>query len=317
VLSLLRILLTCGALAALLAPAAAAATRPFSPDSFWNSPLPRDAPLDPASKRLVADLAGQVAYYGPWINTWEYSSPVYRVRAGQRRVKVQLDTRWQPLADAFASVPLPRRARPARGSDGHLVVWQPASDTMWEFWKLARRPDGWHARWGGRMRRVSKNPGHFLERDWGATATGLPLLGGMITLADLRRGRIDHALAISLVRTRRWQWSWPAQRTDGWIEGAASIPEGARFRLDPRLDIRSLGLPRITRMIARAAQRYGIVVRDKGGAVTFYAEDPAPTGHNPYAGPDGWFEGRYPSELLARFPWERLRLLRMDLRSHG
>jgi hypothetical protein len=198
-----------------------------------------------------------------------------------------------------------------------MVIWQPDTDTMWEFWKMERRADGWHARWGGRMADASRNPGYFLEKDWGATATGLPLLGGLITIDELRRGRIDHALDISLVRTRQYTWSWPAQRTDGWIDSAAAIPEGARFRLDPSLDISTLGLPRVTRMIAEAAQRYGIVVRDKGGAVTFFAEDPAPTGSNPYYGASGLFGGRDPRQLLERFPWRRLQLLQMDLRNAG
>jgi hypothetical protein len=294
---------------------AQASARPFARGSFWNVPLRSNAPLDPDSSTLVRDLVGQVRRYGPWINTWQYSSPVYRVPAGQRRVKVTLDTRYGPLADAFASVPLPANAKPARGNDRHLVVWQPSTDTIWEFFKLQRESDGWHARWGGRMSHVSRDQG-FFPAPLGATATGLPLMGGLITLDELKHGRIDHALDISLVRTRRSFRSWPAQRTDGWISAPASIPEGARFRLDPRLDLSKLRLPRVTRMIAEAAQRYGIVVRDKGGAVTFYAEDPAPLGTNPYGGPNGYFQGRYPSQLLQSFPWDRLKLLRMDLR-HG
>jgi hypothetical protein len=103
---------------------------------------------------------------------------------------------------------------------------------------------------------------------------------------------------------------WPAQRTDGWINGGLVVPEGMRFRLDPTLDIASLHLPPLVRMLAEAAQRYGIVVRDKSGGVTFYAEDPAPLGANPYAGDNGFFGGDYPNHLLARFPWSRLQALR-------
>ncbi|MFL5867957.1 MAG: hypothetical protein ACJ766_12745 [Thermoleophilaceae bacterium] len=303
-----------------VAPAASAQptvtpARPFSPDSFWNAPLGSGAPIDPDSPGLVADLVDQVRRYGPWINTYQYSSPVYRVPAGQPRVKVILDTRYAPLQEGFASVPLPANAQPARGNDRHLVVWQPSTDSMWEFFKLQHLADGWHARWGGRMTGVSRNPGYF-PAPTGATATGLPLLGGLITLDEMKQGHIDHALDICLVRTRQSFWSWPAQRTDGWIASAAAIPEGTRFRLDPALDLSRLRLPRVTRMIAEAAQRYGIVVRDKGGAVSFYAEDPVPTGSNPYGGPGGYFQGRYPSQLLQSFPWDRLQVLKLDLH-HG
>jgi hypothetical protein len=292
--------------------------RPFARDSFWNRRLPRRAPRAARSRRLVATLAEQVADQKAWVNTYRYSSPVYVARPRQRRVRVRLDKPSASLAAAFASVPLPARAKPARGRDKQLVLWQPSTDTMWEFFKLVRRRDGWHANWGGRMTDVASNPGWFREQNWGATATGLPLLGGLITLDDLRRGRIDHALALGVTRARSYVWSWPARRTDGATNDPTAIPEGARFRLDPRLDLRRLRLPPLTRMIARAAQRYGIVVRDKtGSSVTFEAEDATRLRVDPYYGPGGWFGGRSPSAVLERFPWRRLQALRMDMRSRS
>ena len=83
-----------------------------------------------------------------------------------------------------------------------------------------------------------------------------------------------------------------------------------RFRLDPTVDIAALHLPPIVRMLAEAAQRYGLVVRDKSANVAFYAEDPTPLGWNPYAGPTGFFGGQYPNRLLEQFPWSRLQALR-------
>jgi len=71
----------------------------------------------------------------------------------------------------------------------------------------------------------------------------------------------------------------------------------------------------LTLMMAEAAQRYGIVVRDRAANVAFYAQDSTPTGMNPYTGAHGYFEGKSPHQLLASFPWSRLELLRMEL--HG
>ncbi len=51
----------------------------------------------------------------------------------------------------------------------------------------------------------------------------------------------------------------------------------------PNIDIASLNLPPIDRMLAQAAQTYGIVVRDQGGAVTFYGQDPVNLPTNPVA----------------------------------
>jgi hypothetical protein len=323
------------ALAPFLAPppaepdVAAAGARPlrlFSPTSFWNAPVSRNAALDPRSPQLVAELVRQVreeqrARHGPWIGTRGSSTPIYRVARDQPRVRVRLDSRIpHGPGPAFRAVPLPPAARPAAGADGHLTVWQPAADSLWEFFRLGRRRDGWHARWGGAIRHVSRSPGYYTSRSWpgarwywGATATSLPVAGGVITVEELRRGRIDHALALNIKQARAGVYSWPAQRTDGETPGEDAIPEGARFRLDTGLDLEQLHLPRATRVLALAAQRYGMVVRDKSSTVAFYAEDPTRFRRDPYRrlfGPD--YPGHL-NRLLERFPWDRLQLLRMRL----
>jgi hypothetical protein len=293
--------------------------RPFAPDSFWNAPLPANAPLDPNSRALVSELRRQLDLGAPWINTTSYSTPVYRVPADQPTVRVKLDFDHEPLQQAWEAVPIPANARPANGTDKAMVIWQPATDTMWEFWLMERTDGSWHARWGGRMTGLSRNPGYYTgtERNWGVSATSLPLLGGLITLDDLERGRIDHALGIAIPEARKDWWTWPAQRTDGKKEDAGAIPEGARFRLDPTLDLDSLDLYPLVRMMAEAAQRYGIVVRDQSGVVAFAGEDPTPTGTNPWEGPVGWFSGQYPSTLVEQFPWEHLQALRTEQQCCG
>lgn len=293
--------------------------KPFAPTSFWNARLPADAPLDALSATYVADLQRQVGQYKAWINTSQWSSPVYTVPAGQPTVRVALDPNVSPrLQSAWERVPIPPGAKPAAGGDRTLVVWQPSSDTMWEFWMAEQRIDGWSARWGGRITNLSQSPGHYVDpTNWGATGTSLPMLGGLIRIDELRAGRIDHALAVALPETRADAYSWPAQRTDGQTPLATAIPQGARFRLDPALDLGTLRLDPMVRQMAEAAQRYGLVVRDTAGSVAFYAEDPTPTGWDPYYGHRGFFGGRYPSELLAQFPWSRLQALRTDLRTQS
>jgi hypothetical protein len=289
--------------------------RPFAPTSFWNAPLAADAPLDPMSTTYVADLQAQLASWIPWINTTSYSSPVYTVPADQPTVHITLDQQSPDLQSALDAVPLPPAASAASGTDGTLIVWQPSTDTMWELWRAQQLADGWHAAYGGRMVNVSSSPGYYqgAEAQWGATATSLPMLGGLIRLDELSAGHIDHALAIALPQTRANVYSWPAQRTDGTVDDPNAIPEGTRFRLDPSLDLDSLHLAPIVRMIAEAAQRYGVVVRDRAGSIAFYAEDPSPTGSDPFAGPGGWFGGQYPSTLLAGFPWASLQALQTSL----
>jgi hypothetical protein len=91
---------------------------------------------------------------------------------------------------------------------------------------------------------------------------------------------------------------------------ATAIPAGTRFRLDPALDINRLHLPRIDRMLAAAAQKYGIVVRDTAGAVAFYGQDPTAAGTNPWTAA---FGDQSPNTVLTLFPWAHLKALRAHL----
>jgi hypothetical protein len=295
------------------APAPKTPERFFSPNSVWNRPLADNAALSPDSRHLVTELQRQVKYAGAWINTDQYSVPIVTVSARQPAVRVRLDTAYAPLAKDFSRVPVPPNAKPAQGGDSHLVVWQPSSNTMWEFWLMKRRHDGWHARWGAKISHVTRSSG-IVPAPEGATASGLPLVGGLMTIDDLRNGKIDHALALGIPGVRKGTAVWPADRTDGRIGGRKSIPLGTRFRLDPKLDVDKLNLPPATKLIAEAAQRYGIIARDTSGSVSLYAQAP-PRGQPHVYHPV--FHGAYPNQLLAQFPWDRLQVVRAPTNHAG
>jgi hypothetical protein len=317
---------TAGATPPARAAAHVSADRLFGPRSFWNRLVPASAPVDPSSGALVSALVTELQHeraagIGPWIGTGSGSTPVYRVGARQARVHVHVDDRgvrgWKPLQSALSAVPIPPGATPAPGSDRHMTILQASSDTLWELFGARRAADGWHASWGGAIRHVSKSPGYYTAsawpgatRNWGATASSLPIVGGTMLLDELRAGRIDHALAINLPAPRAGVFAWPAQRTDG-TGPASALPEGARLRLDPTLDVASLHLPKLTQMIALAAQRYGLVVRDQTHhGTSLFGEvptTPAVRAYKPY------FRGRTPGQLLADFPWDHLQVLTMHL----
>jgi hypothetical protein len=283
----------------------------FAPTSFWNRALPADEPLDPRSSQLTAALAAEVRREmpkrsGPWINMNAWSVPVYTVGADVPKVHVTLDTNAAQLQRDFDAVPIPVGAHASAGTDRHLVVYQPSTDQMWEFWHAQLLADGWHARWGGKMSNVSSNAGYF-PNPLGASATSLPLLGGLTTIAELKAGRIDHALAMAVPNTDAAQVTWPAQRGDGRVTGPTAIPQGTQFRIDPSVDLSKLKLTPVGFAMARAVQRYGMVIRDSADCVTFYAEDPTvSSAPNPYPQLLG---GLYPDQALANFPWDRLQVV--------
>jgi hypothetical protein len=301
----------------------------YSPTSFWNAPVPATAPLDPKSEPVVAAFNALVASEfrastGPSINTTEYSVPIYTVPATQPIVKVTLDTSHAPaLQAAWSAVPMPANARPATGTDATLVIWQPSSNKLWDFWRARHQEDGWHAAWGGATQNVSSASGWpdpeswpGAQPWWGTSGCSLGIVGGLITLEDLEMGVINHALQMEIPNVRAAVYASPALRTDGKTEDLLALPEGAHLRLDPNLDLETLNLPRLTLILARAAQRYGIFVTNGASDVTFQAQDPTPTGTEPYRGPDGFWEGSYPRALLSHFPWSHLQLLRMELHDY-
>lgn len=283
---------------------------------------------------MVAGLSGEVqreqrARTGPWINTGQDGIPIITVPATQPTVAVSLvpsGVTEAAMRAAWSAVPLPSDAEPSTG-DQDLAIWQPSTAKMWEFFGMTKSAGRWQARWGGAMRSVSMNRGVYgpdawpgAQRDWGVTATSLPLVGGAITVHQLMAGDINHALALAIPKPRARVFAAPAERTDGSSPDSDALPEGARLRLDPSLDVAALGLPKVTLAIAEAAQRYGIVVRDTSGIVAFAAEDPAPQSGtpspNPYAGLHGLFGGQLPSALLAKFPWSHLQVLKLDLKTN-
>jgi hypothetical protein len=326
--------------------------RLFAPNSIWNSPLPANAPLDPASARLVKNFANDAqaegaAGTGPFVQTTSYSTPIYVVGRSERTVRVAIDTDqnslWvDSLQGASNAVPIPAGARPAEGTDSQITIYQPSTDRLWEYWDFRREQGGWHARWGGAIDNVSSSPGYYSPSSWngalsvwGASATSLPLVAGTMTLDELRAGEIDHALAITVPYARAGVAAWPAQRSDG-TGTAADLPEGAHLRLNPKLNIPAMHLPKIVEMIALAAQRYGIIVRDQSSAdIGFFAEDPSPYTAggripDPYYGvfrdadgrpdhvhgypdPHALFDGMWPSEFFKYFPWRSLQVLKMSL----
>jgi hypothetical protein len=295
----------------------------FSATSFWYTAIPADAPLHANSANFVTEFLRQKkTYYGTVaINTVSYSSPVYVVGPEVARVRV---TEWDcqkkgwsdpSLAQQWQAVPIPAYAQPAVGNDAEMTIYQPSTDTVWEFWKARKVNGQWQGCWGGRLRDASFSDGRW-PLYYGTTATGLPFLGGQVTAEELRRGDIRHAIGISLVDVESANiFSWPAKRSDGNNPTNAPnrISEGSRFRLDPAVNVDALPMHPMGKIIAKAAQKYGFVVWDKAGAISLRAQNAltyTTTGQpNPYP---GIFGGTPTYSILQGFPWDKLQFLPHD-----
>ncbi|HIW28657.1 MAG TPA: malectin [Candidatus Luteococcus avicola] len=295
----------------------------FASNSFFFQDVSQ-APLAANSAAQAADLAKQVRdYYGgvAAFNAHQYNVALETVGADVPTVDVtwvdcqkkgSLPADIYTGAAYFKKVPIPAEAAPAVGTDGQLSIYQPSTDRLWEFWKAKKVGNTWQACWGGRIDKVSTNLGYFRE-SYGVSATNVSLTGGMITLADVRRGSINHAMSVAIINPAPYQQiSWPAQRSDGHPASKGLIREGQRFRLDPSLDLSKYDLTPMGRMVAEAAQTYGFIVTDKSGAVAVPTEsglrEKATTGRNPWdtllTVPD--------YKVLENFPWDKTQFMPLD-----
>jgi hypothetical protein len=320
---------------------------PFNADGWRNKPLAPDAPIAQHSEDMVSDIETQIATNPDgnkvWTSTSEWGVPIYTVPKDQPLVTVTPTRPHADLAAMFEAVPLPDDARPSDPAvdqvppydgpygDSVLVLWQPSTNTLWEFYRLHKNltTGKWMADWGGRMTGVATNEGMFVDpfRDFGASATSISLMAGVPRLEEVvdppgEQRTIDHAIDFMIRGAHGYDgWCWPAQRTDTqhFRIDEAAIPAGTRFRFPASIDWSRdhPGLHPFALKLAKAIQKYGMVVRDSGGLVGFATEDPLPTGYDPFwdeqgkPRANGPFKGQYPNHggVFAGFPWDELQAL--------
>ena len=293
----------------------------LSPSNYFSLDL-RGAPVAPNSAAMVADLNSQIV--NNWggvaaFNAHQYNTSMVVAPAATPLLRITWGdcSGWGWTPDGvyngpayFVDVPVPATARPATGTDGELTIWSPSADRLWEFWQMRRdaTTGGWTACHGGRIDNVSTAKGQY-DGNWGVAASGLVMAGYTVTLSEAKAGIINHAVGIAPIGTRSGGQWWPAVRNDGWMDSPDVLPEGARLRLDPSIDVATLGLNPVARAIARAAQVYGLIVTDKSAAVSVQAESASAvtsaTGTDPWPG----ILGAADHEVMRNFPWDRLTVI--------
>jgi hypothetical protein len=294
---------------------------PFSATGAWCYKLPAVTPVASNSAAVVATIQSDIKNnYGTWgINTDTYSSPIFTVPAGAPMQTWQFfDCDNQGSVDpgfaaVLAGVPTTPDLLTSMGTDAEITIYSPTLDAEWEFWQAKKGTGGqWSACWGGKIAGVSHNLGAF-PPPYGATASGLPLLGFLVRIDELQNGLIEHALNIETVSTQKGSFSFPANRTDGNTAGADVPMEGQRFRLDPTFDVSTL--PNAAeRTMAKAMQDYGFILTDTSGAVVTQAEDPRPwmTAHNTTTNPYDALFGAPSYMVLQDIPLSRIQALPVD-----
>jgi hypothetical protein len=314
--------------------------RLYSDASPWNVRIPRGWPVDPRSETMVESLRVSRAYKGFPLSVREWTVPTYFADASTPRRDVGLrrappswtevygtprnfigpppgwitdPTPWAPRLGWASSasptrllnVPIPRGARPDSELDAHMTVIDRSTGCEYDFYAAHKGPDGWQALWANSTRTGGTG---VYPYGLSSKASGFAGGAGLVWPEELRAGRIDHALFMSFPFTKAGGPVAPATSSDGrTARWPASIPIGARIQLDPKLKLGKLGLKPYERTVARALQRYGMIVGDTGGAMGLFAVHPKSYGANPYEGvlPNG------PYAYLNKIPVNRFRVLKL------
>lgn len=260
--------------------------RPYADDSPFNRPIGPDDTVHPGSAAMVRRVLGWSRpanlLAGVADTPSDYDRPIYFARATDPQYELAPTRPWGPNPISGERIRVPAAARAAAGGDGHLTVVQPdgVEYDLWQVHHKAARGGRLAFGWGGRTRIDGDG------RRSGATASGFGTAAGLIRVAELRAGRIDHALALVLRCTARGvgfgYGARPARRGDAGSafvypasKGATPCPRGVsdvpptgtRFRLAMSdAQIASLGVPRWKAAILGALAHYGAYVADTGGA---------------------------------------------------
>jgi hypothetical protein len=235
----------------------------FPADNVWHARVDRLAVL-PASPRYVAAIGADRNLHPDFgsgrIDGRPFGIPVTAVGAGQATVRVAFEYAAESDPGPY---PLPANARieggPTSDGDRHVILHDTANCRLYELFAARRGADGsWRAQSGAiwNLRSNALRPAGWTSAD----AAGLPILAGLVRYEEVAAGRIDHAIRITVPRSRD-SYLWPARHAAGSAD-ASLPPMGLRLRLKASVDIS--GLPGPARVIAQAMQTYGVIVADNG-----------------------------------------------------
>ncbi len=237
----------------LVATAAAAACPIFPPSFAINRPV-TGLPVAANSDAIIASLGPSTGIHPDFGR--RYGIPYDTVKPGTRRSRVRFD-----YADESDRVryPIPPRVHIERGSDRHALLLDRRRCRLFELYALRRSAGRWRAGSGATWNLRSKR---LRPRGWtSADAAGLPIYPLLARYDEVRRGAIRHALRVTFAQTRS-AYVYPARHFASDSDDPALPRMGERLRLKASFDVSTL--PRQARVVARAMQRYGLIVADNG-----------------------------------------------------
>lgn len=280
--------------------------RPF-PGSFWYVERPPTAvyeqpqyasngtvALNATAELMLERGPGQVnrSTFSALFVDYDPAAPVVEIRHGDTNAV---------LVPTSAGMRIPIGTTPPAGTDRNTAVMGP-DGTGWELFKFTRVSD---TVWTSTYVVSVDFRGTGLTS--GITAAGISTVGGLIRKWELDAGYIGHIIAGSLHQSLldptptaadgqlAYQGGipvgvWPARQRDNQTVNAyygdPGVPIGSVFAIPWSVDVEALPITDKSKVVARALQQYGWLVRDRSDYTTIYMEPSIPSGDEALVKPD-------------------------------
>ena len=144
-------------------------------------------------------------------------------------------------------------------SDRHAIVVDPTNHMLYEFYQMRKTNNGWTC---AQASIFDLKTNKLRPDGWTSTdAAGLPIFPAVVRYDELKRGMVEHAMRVTVVKTRRAYVApathFASQKTD------KNLPRmGERLRLRADFDISKFSPE--AQAILKGLKKYGMFVADNG-----------------------------------------------------
>jgi hypothetical protein len=253
-----------------------AALEVFPPDNPWNLVV-ADWPLHPKSRDIVASIGTNKPL------RYNTDMSFVLVPPNQKKIDVKVLTYAEESDKGPYPVPgsLPIEGWPAvyqrdpklkgatldevqsdkRKEDGdrHAIVVDPTNRMLYEFFQMKKTAGGWECSGQATfdLKSNALRPDGWTSSD----AAGLPIFPAVIRYDELKRGAVEHAMRVTVVKTRK-AYVYPATHHAS-SKTADNLPRmGERLRLRKDFDTSKFS-PEV-KAILEGLKKYGMLVADNG-----------------------------------------------------
>lgn len=254
--------------------------RPYGPNAPWNVPaagLPIHSESTFYRDLLWNDAPDRAGNFNLSFDGYTY--PVYE--AGDATVEYPVSLSGYGNLNG-KTMPWNPEWLPATGTDGQVIVLDPATGREWNLWQVSVSGGVVHATNGNLV------PGSYWSKEDGFSPSrgcGIQYLAMLVRPEEIEQGVIEHALSMPISNPSGDFYVAPATKIEHPDRGAG-IPEGMRFALDvtdAEIDAWLASLPsslpastrRSARIIAVALRDYGWFISDTSGGAHLQFEDRA------------------------------------------